>query len=172
MLKTHYRQPIDWTNASLKESGREISRWSELISSVPSDDAIPQEIVDALSEDLNTHEAITILRGYHKSRNAAALSAATSFLGFSTGLQLLQGRKHKVLYADGGVFLSGNLQESGDSVQGFIVTRPDIQALIDARNEARKAKNFKEADRIRDELLAKGIVLKDSPTGTTWEVKR
>jgi cysteinyl-tRNA synthetase len=49
----------------------------------------------------------------------------------------------------------------------------DIQALIDARNAARKAKNFKEADRIRDELLAQGIVLKDNADGTTtWEVKR
>jgi len=48
----------------------------------------------------------------------------------------------------------------------------EIEELITARNEARKAKNFKESDRIRDELLAKGIVLKDGPTGTTWEVKR
>jgi cysteinyl-tRNA synthetase len=44
--------------------------------------------------------------------------------------------------------------------------------LIVKRNAARKAKNFKESDRIRDELAAKGIVLKDGPTGTTWEVKR
>jgi cysteinyl-tRNA synthetase len=47
-----------------------------------------------------------------------------------------------------------------------------IESLIAARNAARKARDFKESDRIRDELLAKGIVLKDSPTGTTWEVKR
>ena len=50
--------------------------------------------------------------------------------------------------------------------------RVDIEEQIDARNAARKAKNFKEADRIRDEFAAKGIVLKDGPTGTTWEVKR
>jgi len=48
----------------------------------------------------------------------------------------------------------------------------DIDRAIAARNAARKAKDFKESDRIRDELLAKGIVLKDSPAGTTWEVKR
>jgi cysteinyl-tRNA synthetase len=47
-----------------------------------------------------------------------------------------------------------------------------IQRLIAARNAARAAKNFAESDRIRDELLAKGIVLKDGPQGTTWEVKR
>ena len=47
-----------------------------------------------------------------------------------------------------------------------------IADAIAARNAARKAKNFAESDRIRDELLAKGIVLKDGPDGTTWEVKR
>ncbi len=47
-----------------------------------------------------------------------------------------------------------------------------IEQVINRRNAARRAKNFKEADRIRDELAAKGIVLKDGPDGTTWEVKR
>ena len=47
-----------------------------------------------------------------------------------------------------------------------------IAAAIEARKAARAAKNFKESDRIRDELLAKGIVLKDGPTGITWEIKR
>jgi cysteinyl-tRNA synthetase len=51
-------------------------------------------------------------------------------------------------------------------------TGGEIERLIEARNEARKTKNFKESDRIRDELAAKGIVLKDGPSGTTWEVKR
>ena len=50
--------------------------------------------------------------------------------------------------------------------------RAKLKRLIDARNAARKAKNFKEADRIRDELAAMGIVLEDSKDGTTWEVKR
>jgi len=48
----------------------------------------------------------------------------------------------------------------------------DIDDLIAARNAARRAKDFKESDRIRDELLSQGIVLKDGPGGTTWEVKR
>jgi cysteinyl-tRNA synthetase len=47
-----------------------------------------------------------------------------------------------------------------------------IERAIEARLAARKAKNFAESDRIRDELLAQGIVLKDTPQGTTWEVKR
>jgi cysteinyl-tRNA synthetase len=47
-----------------------------------------------------------------------------------------------------------------------------VDQKITARNEARKAKNFAEADRIRDELLKQNIILKDGPTGTTWEIKR
>ena len=47
-----------------------------------------------------------------------------------------------------------------------------VQALIDARTEARRTKNFKESDRIRDELAAMGVVLKDSKEGTTWEIAR
>jgi cysteinyl-tRNA synthetase len=53
-----------------------------------------------------------------------------------------------------------------------VITNDEINQAILRRNAARKAKDFKESDRIRDELLAKGIVLKDGPTGTTWEVKR
>ncbi|MGN6517370.1 MAG: CysS/YqeB C-terminal domain-containing protein, partial [Rhizomicrobium sp.] len=47
-----------------------------------------------------------------------------------------------------------------------------IERAIEARNAARKAKNFAESDRIRDELAAQGIILKDGPQGTTWEVKK
>ncbi len=58
--------------------------------------------------------------------------------------------------------------------QGISVERcaNEIEALIDARNAARKAKNFEESDRIRDELAAMGVVLKDSKDGTTWEIAR
>ena len=51
-------------------------------------------------------------------------------------------------------------------------TRPRSTSLIDARTAARKAKNFAESDRIRDELAAMGVVLKDSKDGTTWEIAR
>ncbi len=55
---------------------------------------------------------------------------------------------------------------------GFLVDADRVNALIDARNAARKSKDFKEADRIRDELVAMRVVLKDSKDGTTWEIVR
>ncbi|HUO97131.1 MAG TPA: cysteine--tRNA ligase [Rhizomicrobium sp.] len=69
---------------------------------------------------------------------------------------------------DAGVLFVGN-KTSADLERD---TKARIEEQIAARTAARKAKNFKESDRIRDELLAKGIVLKDGPSGTTWEVKR
>jgi len=60
----------------------------------------------------------------------------------------------------------------GQSADPRSELKAEVEAQIELRNEARKTKNFKESDRIRDELAAKGIVLKDGPSGTTWEVKR
>ena len=54
----------------------------------------------------------------------------------------------------------------------LVIDEAKVVNLIDARNAARKAKNFKESDRIRDELAAMGVVLKDSKDGTTWEIAR
>jgi cysteinyl-tRNA synthetase len=59
-----------------------------------------------------------------------------------------------------------------DRLVAVAVDEGKVVTLIDARNAARKAKNFKESDRIRDELAAMGVVLKDSKDGTTWEVAR
>ncbi|MDB5739122.1 MAG: cysS, partial [Alphaproteobacteria bacterium] len=141
MLKTHYRQPIDFTLAGLRESWKTLERWYDVAEPLanPAPDAA---FLEALSDDLNTPAAIASL---HQAEDVA-LAGGLGFLGFS-------------------------------NVQMKITRKPgvDIVAIaqaIEARLAARKAKNFAESDRIRDELLAQGIVLKDGPTGTTWEVKR
>jgi cysteinyl-tRNA synthetase len=141
MLRTHYRQPIDFTVAGLKESWKTLERWYEVTEPLanPSPNA---EFFEALSDDLNTPAAIASL---HRC-DALALAGGLGFLGFSN-VQLRIAAKAQI----------------------------DIVAIADAiaaRNAARKAKNFAESDRIRDALLADGIVLKDGPEGTTWEVKR
>ena len=141
MLRTHYRQPIDFTFAGLRESWKMLERWYAVTEPLanPAPDAA---FLDALRDDLNTPAAIAAL---HQADDLA-LAGGLGFLGFSN-VQMKIAAKTEV-----------------DTVA--------IADAITARNAARKAKNFAESDRIRDELLAKGIVLKDTPQGTTWEVKR
>jgi cysteinyl-tRNA synthetase len=141
MLKTHYRQPIDFTLAGLRESWKTLERWYEVAEPL-ANPTLDAAFLEALSDDLNTPAAIASL---HQAGDSA-LAGGLGFLGFSN-VQMKITRKAAV-----------------DTVA--------IAQAIEARLSARKAKNFAESDRIRDELLAQGIVLKDGPTGTTWEVKR
>jgi cysteinyl-tRNA synthetase len=141
MLRTHYRQPMDWTFQGLKESWSTLERFYAVAEPLWST-ALNESFVAALCDDLNTPLAIAEL---HKVKDTE-LSGGLGLLGFST-------------------------------VQERIAARPpvdpqEIADAIAARAAARKAKNFAEADRIRDSLAARGIILKDGPTGTTWEVKR
>ena len=141
MLRTHYRQPIDFTFAGLRESWKMLERWYEITEPL-ADPGPGQAFLDALADDLNTPAAVAAL---HQA-SEMELAGGLGFLGFSN-VQMRIASKTKVDEAA-------------------------IAAAIAARNAARKAKNFAESDRIRDAMLAKGIVLKDGPQGTTWEVKR
>jgi cysteinyl-tRNA synthetase len=141
MLRTLYRQPIDFTFAGLRESWKMLDRWYDVTEPV-ANPAPNAEFFEALSDDLNTPAAIASL---HQA-DEVALAGGLGFLGFSN-VQLRIAAKTPI-----------------DTVA--------IADAIAARNAARQARNFAESDRIRDELLAKGIALKDGPNGTTWEVKR
>jgi cysteinyl-tRNA synthetase len=144
MLRTHYRQPMDWTVRGLEESLKTLRGFfeRELCGDEPKFHA---SVEDALLDDLNTPEAINRLHELDKSGDAAALISSLKVLGFS-----------------------GNLADP----RAARVEVKAVEALIEARNAARAAKNWKESDRIRAELAALGIALKDSKDGTTWEVKR
>ena len=141
MLRTHYRQPMDWTVQGLKESAATLERWYGVAEPVAAP-RVGDALLAALEDDLNTPLAIAEL---HKAGDKD-LAGGLGLLGFSCVQERI--------------------------VPKLSVDPEEIARAINARNEARKAKNFNESDRIRDELAAKGIVLKDGPTGTTWEVKR
>ena len=165
MLRTHYRQPIDWTMAGVLESQKVLDHWYDIVADTPMPIGVDadDEVVGSLCDDLNTPSALTRLHalageirscasGLHQLELKNKLKASAGFLGlleFTKGKALEHHPHRRVVDAD------------------------KVNALIDARNAARKAKSFKEADRIRDELKAMGIELEDHKDGTTtWKVKR
>ena len=162
MLKTHYRQPIDWTEAGLREAGRTLDQWYEAAG-----DAAPgmlcADAVDALSDDLNTPKAFTALYALRDEAAAGSVGAKASLKATAQLLGLLGPT-------------ATEWHRARRSAAGVDERR--VAEFIASRVAARKARNFAEADRIRAELEAMGIAVKDSKdpkTGeltTAWEVKR
>jgi cysteinyl-tRNA synthetase len=141
MLRSHYRQPVDWTVHGMKESWNVLERWYAAVANAgPA--KIGAGVFAALADDLNSPQAIAEMHRVSPEELAGSLL----LLGFTP--------------------------DSARIAAKSSVDTDTVAALVEARSAARKARDFKESDRIRDELLARGIVLNDGPTGTTWEVKR
>lgn len=164
MLMTHYRPPIDFASRTLEVAEKTLQRWYRLIGDTDaaetSDWAI--EVDNVLRDDLNTPQAISVLHAAadsiaEKSDGPAQFKLAANMLGL---LQQTEAEWTAQLHA------------------GTDVDEEKIDGLINARLAARDGKDWAEADRIRDELTAMGVQLKDgkdAATGkviTTWEIKR
>lgn len=158
MLMTHYREPIDFSVKRLEEAERLLKRWYLQAHNYAPDEDLPvdQEVVAALADDLDFSSAIARLHALSKAAEedgAETLAGTLTFLGFEPRAPQLVSK------------VDGNIAAG-------------IDALVEMRLELLKAKNFAEADRIRNELAEKGVQLKDGKdpaTGervTTWEVKR
>ena len=157
MLQTHYRQPINWTLSGLRESQKNLDHWYKLV-----DDSGPgylcADAVDALLDDLNAPKAFAAL---HELRGEAAKGAKPAAASLKASAQLI------------GLLQLSPAQWVSFRPASAAVDENKVVSLIEARNSARKAKNFKEADRIRDELKAMGIELEDTKDGKTqWKVAR
>ncbi|KPH80714.1 cysteine--tRNA ligase [Bosea vaviloviae] len=172
MLKTHYRQPIDWTVKALEEAEASIAKWRrtfaesawtyEELQGAPFEES---RFFDALTDDLNTAAAVMELHKQHewarRHRNDRTKKDLPRFF--------------ELLYILG---LENVAERTGSAEQLSRAFEALVEKHISARLGARRAKNFAESDRIRDQLAAMGIALKDGkdpatgePT-TTWEVKR
>jgi cysteinyl-tRNA synthetase len=143
MLRTHYRQPMDWTLRGLKESEQTLDDWTRAADPEKAKEAeFAPAVLEALCDDLNTPKAIVEIHALHSGRNDALTPTLRAF-GFARR-----------------------------PPPRTTVDEDKVSSLIEKRNAARKAKDFKESDRIRDELGKMGVVLKDSKEGTTWEIAR
>src|SRR4051812_25131277 len=153
MLKTHYRSPIDWTLAGLEESAKTLDDWYDVAGDVKADRP-SDAVIDALSDDLNTPQMIAALHGL---RNAA-FGNARARGEFGATLRLL------------GFLGESKAEWQNRKQQASGIDPKQVDALISNRTAARARKDFRESDRIRDELAAMGVVIKDSKDGTTWEI--
>ena len=156
MLKTHYRSPIDWTVKGLEESAKTLDDWYWVAADIKGGQP-SKAVIEALSDDLNTPQMIASLHGV---RNSAASGNERDREQFASSLRLLG-------------FLSETAAAwNGRKQQASGIDAKQIDGLISDRTAARARKDFKESDRIRDELAAMGVVIKDSKEGTTWEIAR
>ena len=162
LLSGHYRQPLDITRKKIDEAKAQLDRLYGALrraKGLPrAEDSISHGVVAALSDDLNTPEALARLHALAHELNtqgdpeqAALTKAALLDSGYLLGL----------LQQDPEAWFRGSADGEGPSPE-------EIETQIAARKAARQAKDFAEADRIRDLLAEQGVLLEDGPQGTTW----
>ena len=161
MLRVHYRRPFNYSDAGLDDARSGLKRLYTVLQAVPPESAVidwahpfASRFREAMDNDFSTPEAVATLFDLASEINrskSASLSGLLKALGACLGL--LQGDPDDYLKA------------------GARLDEDAIKALIGQRAAAKAQRNFAESDRIRDQLLAQGIVLKDTPSGTTWEVQ-
>ena len=154
LISAHYKQPLDWNDKLLEDCQNTIDKWYNVY--LPSNKNLDDEIIQPLYDDINTPGYIANL---HKLYDKASkgneedkqiFNSACNFIG------LLQETKEEWL----------NYKK--DKVD---ISEPEIEKMIELRNNARADKNYKEADNIRDHLLDKGVLIEDKDGKTIWKFK-
>ena len=153
MLRTHYRQPIDWTVKALEEAEATLDRWYDAVGDVETNGEPDSDVLNALTDDLNTPEAVASLH-----RLGGQASAPERLKTSANLLGLLQQTRS---------------EHQAIALSEAKIDAAEINAIVAVRAQARAARNWAESDRLRDHLAALGVAIKDTKDGaTTWEIKR
>ena len=154
LMSAHYRQPLDWNDKLLIDSENTLDKWYRIKLDNFKPVKIPDEILKPLYEDLNTPGYIANLHGLYekaiKDDNKDLFISACRFIGL--------------------------LNETSEQWHNFkrdrvSLSEPEIEKMINLRDKARENKDYKEADRIRDELSDKGVLIEDKDGKTLWKFK-
>ena len=159
MISTHYRQPLNWTENNLIECKKTLDKWYQLISENNfsfDNEKISSEVINALEDDLNTPKAISILHQLYKDCKTNDKDTVETFLSSANFLGIL-------IHTSSEWLSWGKEKLSLDENQ--------IELLISERMRARDVGNFEKADKIRNNLEQKGILLEDNEGKTTWRFK-
>jgi cysteinyl-tRNA synthetase len=161
LISSHYRSALNFDNESLGQARSALTRLYQALSLASSNESdidgdSVKEFVNSMNDDLNTPEALSTL--FRLARLINSSKDVQDRTKYSSTMKEL------------GMVL-GLLNESPDVFfqHGASLSDEEIEAQIKERNIARKAKDFKRADQIRDDLVAKGILLDDSSDRTTWK---
>jgi cysteinyl-tRNA synthetase len=149
MLRSHYRQPIDWTVRSLEEAEKTMQRFARIAAGAPAAAEPSAALLEALADDLNTPAALAHLHVLANEGRAADLRRDLALMGLD---------------------VEAEIAAQDAEIEPALKAR--IEALVAERLVARRAKDWAGSDRLRDQLTALGVALKDSKDGTTWELQR
>jgi cysteinyl-tRNA synthetase len=177
-LSSHYRSPMDFSFEALEEAARGVERIYETIDRVArsgvrqaaeiSDEALLESFRREMDDDFNTPRALALV--FEEVRSLNRLLDEHAGKGVASRTQaLVEICKVLGLFQDSPEEFFRRKKERWLAEQGLKADA--VENRIRARNQARQERNWQEADRIRDELQAKGILLEDTPTGTVWKVK-
>jgi cysteinyl-tRNA synthetase len=176
MLRTHYRQPIDWTVKALEEAEAALDRWYDAVRDASPHGEVAPGVIEALCDDLNTPAALVQLHELARAGSRSDLRVSLQFLGFSAVDRDIEVEIHgaeAVTVADRVTAIVFRPAANGTWRVADEAVQKAIDDLIDTRKIARRNKNWAESDRLRDHLAALGVAIKDNKDGTTsWEPKR
>ncbi len=147
-LKNHYRTPFDFNMKLIEEAEKNLIDLHNAVKNVESSSKLDNNVLKYLSDDLNTSKVLAELHTL-KNTNPSSLKKVMEFLG---------------IYDE-------NFYKSKNDLSGLDISESEIDRLINERILAKKNKNYKRADEIRDFLNSKGIAIKDGQNGTDWNIK-